>query len=149
MLYLRGSRLGSPEDTSLKLLAITVAVLLLYATSFLSRTVGSQWLSRGQMSAAEPVQGVPRPSSVSSRSEPAEQQDPSVTSSIAAEPTKDPGAGPHPKQCCFRTANKRSPHSTPQPAKGALTSLPETPNPPKEPEPLGQPVQFSLAERGN
>ena len=135
----------------MKVLAITVAaVLLLYSTTFLSRTDGAQWLGRRQTSALEPLQVVPRPSSVSPRSEPPEQQDPSVTSSIAAAPTKDPGARPHSKQqCCFRTANKRSPHSTSQPAKGALTSLPETPNPPKEPEPLGQPVQFSLAERGN
>ena len=132
----------------MKVLAIiVVAALLLYSTSFLSRTEGSQWLSRSQISALKPLQVVPRPSSVSSRSEPPEQQDPSVTSSIAAEPTKDPGAGPHLKQCCSRTANKRSPHSIPQPPKGA--SLPETPNPPTKPEPLGQPVQFGLAERGN
>jgi hypothetical protein len=140
-------------DARVKAVVVTLgAVLLLYGLSFFSRTDDARWMNREPTSAPQTTQRRSSPPSDpdSGVSQLPGRPDPVVTSSLSTAVPASTGAGAaQMPKCCSQSRSKRSGHSAPAPSREAPASEPETPNCQTTPERGGEPIQFSLADRGN
>src|SRR3954464_15989540 len=140
---------------SVKALVITLgAALLLYGASFFSRTDDARWMNHDHTSAPQATQRRSSPPSNPDSAVPQglERPDPLVTSSLSTSvpASADSRAGPaEMPKCCSQTRSRRPRHSAPAPSNQAPAPQPETAEVQMAPEPGAEPIQFSLADRGN
>jgi hypothetical protein len=137
-----------------KAVAVTLGVaLLLYAASFFSRTERAQWMSREPSSVRQATQRRPSPppQSDSAVSQRLEQPEPVVTGSLSTAvlaSTDSRARLPQKPTCCSQGHSNRPATSTLRPSRAAPALEAETPKS-QATERGREPIQFSLADRGN